>query len=118
MQITIHNTDDLFWQCHDNIQNFYLGKNLKRQRVVSASLQSTVSLRPVKSIHAPEILFTLCWSFRDSFGDLFNSSWFLLASLLLWEYPQFWVIPLEERFLQERFGQKYVNYCNKTPRWV
>jgi protein-S-isoprenylcysteine O-methyltransferase Ste14 len=49
---------------------------------------------------------------------LVNSWWFLVASALFWSYAQFWVIPVEERFLKERFGKKYDEYCHKTPRWL
>jgi protein-S-isoprenylcysteine O-methyltransferase Ste14 len=63
------------------------------------------------------LYLVLVW-IMTALAVLVNSTWFLLASLLVWSYLQFWVIPVEEHFLKERFGQTYMNYCNKTPRWV
>jgi protein-S-isoprenylcysteine O-methyltransferase Ste14 len=63
------------------------------------------------------LYLVLVW-IMTALAVLVNSTWFLMASILLWAYFQFWVIPVEERFLIGRFGQTYVTYCNNTPRWV
>mmetsp|Transcript_3827 Transcript_3827/g.6016 ORF Transcript_3827/g.6016 Transcript_3827/m.6016 type:complete len:179 (-) Transcript_3827:141-677(-) len=49
---------------------------------------------------------------------LVDSGWFLAATLVMWAYLQFWVIPVEEQFLKRKFGKQFGEYCAKTPRWV
>ena len=41
-------------------------------------------------------------------------SWFIL----LWLGFHIVVVKFEEPHLREKFGQSYVNYCKKTPRWM
>jgi len=42
----------------------------------------------------------------------------LILSVPWWIYLEYYVIPKEEESLNQCFGQEYVNYCNKVPRWV
>jgi len=46
------------------------------------------------------------------------ASWFLLLCAVLW--IAFWqiVVPAEERFLLEKYGDAYREYMNRTPRWI
>ena len=46
------------------------------------------------------------------------ASWVLLLCPLLWIV--FWqiVVPAEERFLLEKYGDSYREYMNRTPRWI
>jgi protein-S-isoprenylcysteine O-methyltransferase Ste14 len=42
----------------------------------------------------------------------------LLATASMWMYLEFWVIPVEELYLIDRFGTDYEDYCSKTSRWL
>jgi len=46
------------------------------------------------------------------------ASWIVLLCAVLWIV--FWhiVVPTEERFLIERYGDTYREYMNRTPRWI
>ncbi len=46
------------------------------------------------------------------------ASWFLLLCAVLW--IAFWqvVVPAEERFLLEKYGNTYREYMDRTPRWL
>lgn len=46
------------------------------------------------------------------------ASWAVLLCAVLW--IAFWqiVIPTEERFLVEQYGDSYRNYMQRTPRWI
>lgn len=46
------------------------------------------------------------------------ASWIVLLCAVLWIV--FWhiVVPTEERFLIERYGDTYREYMNRTPKWV
>jgi len=47
-----------------------------------------------------------------------SASWvFILGSIMLIIIPQFFVLP-EERFLIEKYGEFYIDYMNRTPRWI
>ena len=46
------------------------------------------------------------------------ASWVVLLCAVLWIV--FWhiVVPAEERFLLEKYGDAYREYMNRTPRWI
>jgi len=46
------------------------------------------------------------------------ASWVLLLCAILWIVFFHIVIPAEERFLIDRYGDAYREYMNKTPRWI
>lgn len=47
-----------------------------------------------------------------------SASWvFILGSIMLIIIPPFFVLP-EERFLMEKYGESYINYMKRTPRWI
>ncbi len=46
------------------------------------------------------------------------ASWVLLLCAILWIVFFHIVIPAEERFLIDQYGDAYRDYMNKTPRWI
>lgn len=46
------------------------------------------------------------------------ASWIILLCAFIWIV--FWhiVVPAEERFLLEKYGNAYRKYMNRTPRWI
>jgi protein-S-isoprenylcysteine O-methyltransferase Ste14 len=47
-----------------------------------------------------------------------SASWiFLLGAIMLIILPPSFVLP-EERFLVQKYGDSYLNYMNRTPRWI
>ena len=47
-----------------------------------------------------------------------TASWIILLCALLWLVLFHMVLPSEERFLLEKYGDSYRDYMNKTPRWI
>lgn len=47
-----------------------------------------------------------------------NSAWFLLMTVLFVGLITSGVIVREERYLREKFGAAYVEYCQKVRRWL
>jgi protein-S-isoprenylcysteine O-methyltransferase Ste14 len=48
----------------------------------------------------------------------FGSLGVLLGFLVLWSVVKFIILPREERGLEAAFGQTYLQYKNKVPRWL
>jgi len=46
------------------------------------------------------------------------ASWVLLLCAVLWIVLWYIVVPSEERFLLEKYGDTYREYMNRTPRWI
>ncbi len=46
------------------------------------------------------------------------ASWVLLLCAVLWITLWHIVVPAEERFLLEKYGDAYHEYMNRTPRWI
>ena len=46
------------------------------------------------------------------------ASWVLLLCAVLWIVLLSIVVPAEERFLLEHYGDSYREYMNRTPRWI
>jgi hypothetical protein len=46
-----------------------------------------------------------------------DSLWLGLSAVTLWIYLHFSVVPAEEKFLLEQFGEEYKKYCKLVPRW-
>lgn len=46
------------------------------------------------------------------------ASWVLLLLAVAWIILWHIVVPAEERFLLEKYGDAYREYMNKTPRWI
>ena len=46
------------------------------------------------------------------------ASWVFLLFAVLWIVLWHIVLPAEERFLLEKYGDAYREYMNKTPRWI
>ena len=51
-------------------------------------------------------------------GNLLESQYILIWSLLSFIIFHFVIIKLEEPHLREKFGMVYVQYCKNTPRWI
>jgi len=47
-----------------------------------------------------------------------TASWIILLCAILWVVLFHIVLPLEEHFLLEKYGDTYREYTNKTPRWI
>ena len=45
-------------------------------------------------------------------------SWVILLCAILWIVLFHIVLPFEEQFLLEKYGDSYREYMNKTPRWI
>eukprot|EP01023_Acetabularia_acetabulum_P048303 TRINITY_DN5101_c0_g1_i4.p2 TRINITY_DN5101_c0_g1~~TRINITY_DN5101_c0_g1_i4.p2 ORF type:complete len:170 (-),score=12.03 TRINITY_DN5101_c0_g1_i4:215-724(-) len=52
------------------------------------------------------------------FGIALNSLYFFVSLGIFWPYVQFYVIPKEEKKLQELFGQQYEQYQQLTGQWI
>jgi protein-S-isoprenylcysteine O-methyltransferase Ste14 len=50
-------------------------------------------------------------------GIYFGSLGVLLGFLVLWSVVKFIILPREERSLERAFGQTYLEYKNRVPRW-
>lgn len=57
------------------------------------------------------LLIALGWAL------FYGSLSILVGALLAWTLFNFIVVPGEERDLQARFGESYLEYKNKVPRW-
>jgi protein-S-isoprenylcysteine O-methyltransferase Ste14 len=52
-------------------------------------------------------------------GDLFRKSIGVFAgAVILWAVVGFVIVPREEHTLEAAFGQVYLQYKNRTPRWL
>jgi protein-S-isoprenylcysteine O-methyltransferase Ste14 len=47
-----------------------------------------------------------------------TASWVILLCAILWIVLFHFVVPFEERFLLEKYGDSYREYMNKTPKWI
>ena len=47
-----------------------------------------------------------------------TESWIILLCAILWVVLFHVVLPSEEHFLLEKYGDSYREYINKTPRWI
>jgi protein-S-isoprenylcysteine O-methyltransferase Ste14 len=47
-----------------------------------------------------------------------TASWVILLCAILWIVLFQIVLPSEERFLLEKYGDSYREYMNKTPKWI
>ena len=47
-----------------------------------------------------------------------NSAWHVLATILLFFLLNFHVIAREEKFLESRFGEEYIQYKKSVRRWI
>ena len=52
-----------------------------------------------------------------AFAILFNSAWLLAGTLPFCIYLHSIVIPAEESYLRQAFGDEYIKYTEKTRRW-
>ena len=47
-----------------------------------------------------------------------NSGWHLIALTVLFLFFNFCVIPQEEKYLENSFGDEYIEYKNRVRRWI
>jgi protein-S-isoprenylcysteine O-methyltransferase Ste14 len=47
-----------------------------------------------------------------------TASWIMLLCAILWLVLFHIVLPAEEQFLLEKYGDSYREYMNKTPKWI
>lgn len=50
-------------------------------------------------------------------GFYLKSHWVLMAQIALFLLYRFYVIPKEETYLKNKFGNDYSNYCDRVGRW-
>lgn len=51
-------------------------------------------------------------------SSLFNSFWFLPPIILVLIVMRYGVILREEKYLERKFGDEYLNYKNRVGRWI
>lgn len=49
---------------------------------------------------------------------LAGASWLMMLCAVLWQVLWYLVVPAEEGFLVERYGESYREYMRRTPRWI
>ena len=49
---------------------------------------------------------------------LMNNLWLLILPVVFWAFLSILLINTEEKWLKERFGQEYINYCRKVNRCI
>jgi len=47
-----------------------------------------------------------------------NSAWFFASAVALWCLLRFGVVNREERYLGDKFGEVYHDYCERVRRWI
>lgn len=47
-----------------------------------------------------------------------NSAWHLIALIILFLFFNFGVVAREERYLENSFGEEYIQYKNRVRRWI
>merc|ERR1712107_22654 len=52
-----------------------------------------------------------------AFGLLTNSWWNIISALPYFGYLHIHVVPQEERYLRAKFGDAFIEYERRTPRW-
>ena len=52
------------------------------------------------------------------FSLLSHSPYFLISGLVFWLITDLYTIPHEEKFLSERFSQEWLQYSQRTRRWL
>lgn len=52
------------------------------------------------------------------FAFLLNTWWLIFALPVLYVYLRFGVIAREEQYLEQKFGDEYLTYQSKVPRWL
>ncbi len=63
-------------------------------------------------IYVAFLLFVL------AFALLANSLWFVISACVLLLVLHFGVVKQEERYLREKFGVSYEQYCSRVRRWI
>jgi protein-S-isoprenylcysteine O-methyltransferase Ste14 len=63
-------------------------------------------------IYVAFLLFVL------AFALLANSLWFVISASVLLLVLHFGVVKQEERYLREKFGDSYEQYCSRVRRWI
>ena len=53
-----------------------------------------------------------------AFTLLANSLWFVISACVLLLVLHFGVVKQEERYLREKFGASYEQYCSRVRRWI
>ena len=48
----------------------------------------------------------------------YGSAAVLAALAAIWTLVEFAIVPLEERRLEQRWGNAYLEYCRQVPRWI
>lgn len=83
--------------------------------VANTPLDKPVTKGPYRISRHP-FYFT---GFLTMFGmGIASASWVVLLCALLWIAFFYIVVPTEERFLLEEYGDAYREYMDRTPRWI
>jgi len=89
-------------------QGTHVNPNLPTRAIVMTGVFS-VSRNP---IYVAFVLFVL------AFALLANSFWFVISACVLLLVLHFGVVKQEERYLREKFGDSYEQYCSRVRRWI
>lgn len=83
-------------------------KNIKEDKLVTDGIYAYVR----NPIYSAAIFFLT--------GVLFlaENIWLLLLPLLFWAILTFLMMETEEKWLKEKFGQEYINYCKRVNRCI
>jgi protein-S-isoprenylcysteine O-methyltransferase Ste14 len=54
----------------------------------------------------------------DTIVIIANSAWHLIAFILLFLFFNFGVVAREEQYLENNFGEEYIQYKNRVRRWI
>jgi protein-S-isoprenylcysteine O-methyltransferase Ste14 len=75
-----------------------------------------VTSGPFRLSRNPLYVALVCCSL--AFAFLANSLWFFAGTVVLWLALQLVVIPSEERYLYDQFGQAFRTYAGSVRRWI
>ncbi|HJU60628.1 MAG TPA: isoprenylcysteine carboxylmethyltransferase family protein [Candidatus Binatia bacterium] len=88
------------------------GTHLNPYRPTKALVMAGVFSVSRNPIYVAFLLFVL------AFALLANSLWFVFSACVLLLVLHFGVVKQEERYLREKFGDSYEQYCSRVRRWI
>jgi protein-S-isoprenylcysteine O-methyltransferase Ste14 len=99
---------------------FIVALGLTMQCMTTISVANTPLDKPITRgpfrISRHPFYFT---GFLTMFGmGIASASWVVLLCAFLWIAFFYIVVPTEERFLLEKYGDSYRKYIDRTPRWI
>jgi len=90
----------------------------KNKTAINFNSQTTKIITKGSFLFTRNPLYLALLLLLGSIAILANSIWFLVLVIPLFIIFNFSVVPREERYLKERFGEEYIRYKNKVRRWI